>query len=92
MTVKAQAFIESVVPGLQQIEIPDAAFLIDNEATGQKVLFDLGVRKDYWNLPPVLLSLLARGVSVTSLKTQNDITEILEDNKIDLGEICMSWY
>jgi hypothetical protein len=88
MTSKAQAFIEPLVPGHEWIEIPDMAFLIEHEATGQKVLFDLGTRKDYWNLPPVIQGRLGRGASVASLRVDKDITEILRENGIALADIC----
>ncbi|KAJ5975472.1 hypothetical protein N7481_009179 [Penicillium waksmanii] len=32
----------------------DFAFLIENERLGKKVMFDLGTRKDYWNLAPAV--------------------------------------
>ncbi len=88
MTIQAKAFIEPLVAGHEWIEVPDTAFLIEHEPTGQKVLFDLGARKDYWNLPPVIQSRLGRGTAVASLQIDKDVTEILQDNDIALADIC----
>lgn len=91
LTIKADSFVEPTRPLQDYFEVPDLAFLIEHEASGQKLMFDLGVRKDYWNLPAVVLGRLGGGVSIPSLKADKDATEILEESGIGLADICM-WY
>lgn len=87
MTVDALAFVDPVQKHHQHLNLTDVAFLIENDTTGQKVMFDLGTRKDYWNLPPVTLQ---RGARILSgLKIDKDVTEVLEENGVKLDTICM---
>lgn len=65
-----------------------AAFLIEHEPSGKKVMFDLGIRKDYWNLPVVLQKRL--GQMIPGLRVERDVTEILEEKGIGLRDICKS--
>ncbi|RFU25954.1 hypothetical protein B7463_g10384, partial [Scytalidium lignicola] len=86
-TIKAESFIEPAALGQEFFEVPDLAFLIEHEVSGKKLMFDLGVRKDYWNLPAVVLSRLGGGVSIPSLRVAQDATEVLEENGIGLAQI-----
>lgn len=94
MIVTAQSFMEPVQEGHQIINITDVAFLIESASTGQKAMFDLGVRKDYWNLPPVLQKRL--GSVIPGLKVDRDTTEILQEKGVSLESICKlsmtSWH
>ena len=85
MTIKSESFIDPVQPGHEYINITDLAFLVEHEPLGQKVMFDLGCRKDYWNLPPVIQKRL--GDVIPGLKVKQDISEILEDKGITLDSI-----
>jgi hypothetical protein len=87
MTVNARSFIEPVQPGHEIVNITDVAFLVENETTGQKVMFDLGVRKDYWNFPAVLQRRL--GTVIPGLRVDKDVSEILEEKGIGLDSICV---
>lgn len=49
-------FIQPVPPGLENIHIPVYCFLISNG--NRHVLFDLGVRKDWENLSPSMVSMI----------------------------------
>ena len=86
MTGRAENFVKPVQPGHEIINITDVAFLVEHEASGKKMMFDLGVRKDYWNLPPVLQKRL--GVVIPGLRVDKDVSEILEENGVGLGTIC----
>ena len=85
MTIKSESFIDPVQPGHEFINITDVAFLIEHEVSGHKVMFDLGCRKDYWNLPPVIQKRL--GDVIPGLKVKHDVSEILEDKGITLDSI-----
>jgi glyoxylase-like metal-dependent hydrolase (beta-lactamase superfamily II) len=85
MTIAAQSFIDPVQPGHELINITDVAFLIEHERSGKKLMFDLGCRKDYWNLPPVIQKRL--GDVIPGLKVKQDVSEILEAKGITLSSI-----
>lgn len=90
MTVDALAFVDPVQKHHEHLNLTDVAFLIENDSTGHRVMFDLGTRKDYWNLPPIVLQ---RGTRILSgLKIDQDVTEVLEGNGVELDTICMLSY
>jgi len=82
MTISSESFVEPVQPGHEVLNVTDVAFLVEHEPSGKKVMFDLGVRKDYWNLPAVIQKRL--GAVIPSLKVDKDTSEILQENGIDL--------
>lgn len=86
MVVNAKSFIEPVQSGHELLSLPVAAFLVEHPASGKKVMFDLGVRKDYWNLPAALQKRL--GTLIPALRVDRDTTEILQENNIALNQIC----
>ncbi|KAH6699949.1 beta-lactamase-like protein [Cadophora sp. MPI-SDFR-AT-0126] len=87
LSIKAESFISPVLPRQQYLEVTDQCFLIEHEQSGSKLMFDLGVRKDYWNLPPVVLNRLSQGVAVRSLNVPRDVPELLAANGVALNEI-----
>ena len=40
------------IPGHDHLEFPCFSFLISNDAKNKHILFDNGIRKDYWNMAP----------------------------------------
>ncbi|PLN80406.1 beta-lactamase-like protein [Aspergillus taichungensis] len=85
MTVDALAFVDPVQKHHEHLNLTDVAFLIENDITGERVMFDLGTRKDYWNLPPITLQ---RGSRILSgLRIDQDVTEVLEGNGVELDTI-----
>ena len=87
MLVNSAPFIQPVQKGHQTLSLYVAAFLIDHVASGRKIMFDLGVRKDYWNLPASLQKRL--GTVIPGLRVDKDTTDILQEQGIALDEICM---
>ncbi|KEF52376.1 uncharacterized protein A1O9_11617 [Exophiala aquamarina CBS 119918] len=85
-TLQAESFFEPSQRGLQCYEVPDVAFLIDHEPSGRAVMFDLGVRKDYWNLPKVMLHRLSTDI-ISNVKIDSDVPDILLENGIMLEKI-----
>ena len=85
MVVNSKSFIEPVQEGHERLNLPVAAFLVEHRASGKKVMFDLGVRKDYWALPAMLQKRL--GTVIPALRIDRDATEILQDNGIALDQI-----
>lgn len=86
MVVNAKSFIEPVQKGHELLNLPVAAFLVEHRASGKKIMFDLGVRKDYWTLPAALQKRL--GTLIPALRVDRDTTDILQDNHVSLDQIC----
>jgi hypothetical protein len=86
MTVRAESFVEPVQPGHELLNLSAVAFLLDHEPSGRKVMFDLGVRKDYWNYAAILQKRI--GTVIPSLKVDKSVPEILGENGIGLESIC----
>lgn len=71
-------------------------FLIEHPS-GRKLLYDLGCRKDWENLPPVLgLKALVEGGVVNKLEVGKNVAEILVEGGVDLrgieGIVWSHWY
>ena len=86
MTLRAESFVEPVQKGHEIMSVTDVAFLLDHQASGMRVMFDLGCRKDYWNLPAVIQKRL--GVVIPALRVDQDIVEILAAGEVALNSIC----
>jgi hypothetical protein len=52
--VPLELMLAPPMPGFPTFVAPAYSFLVDGP-TGRKVLFDLGVRKDYWNNSPAVV-------------------------------------
>ncbi|PWY75018.1 metallo-beta-lactamase superfamily protein [Aspergillus heteromorphus CBS 117.55] len=93
MTIKSQVLIQPVQPGHEILNLTDVAFLVEDEVSGEKVMFDLGTRKDYWNLPAVIRQHLDE--LIPSLRIDKDVTEILSESGVplsDIGSVVWSHY
>jgi glyoxylase-like metal-dependent hydrolase (beta-lactamase superfamily II) len=53
----------------------------------KKVLFDAGVRKDYWNYSPLITQRFATSVNVKGLKIDQGVDEVLTSAGVGLGEV-----
>lgn len=53
---KPNEFLNGKNDKLKKYYAPDYVFLIEHTATGDKYLFDLGIRKDLENLPPTIVN------------------------------------
>ncbi|KAA8645443.1 hypothetical protein EYZ11_013543 [Aspergillus tanneri] len=77
-------------PGHDYLRVPNYAFLIKHPELERAILFDLGLRKDWWNSAPVVRNVLQEGQSHVSV--QKDIREILEDGGVPITTIdTMVW-
>jgi glyoxylase-like metal-dependent hydrolase (beta-lactamase superfamily II) len=61
---------------------PSIAFLIHHSSTNTRFLFDLGCRKDWENLPPAVLNILAG--PGWNIEVTKDVGEILTESGIDV--------
>ena len=83
--VPATALFQPPVPGFDVIQpAPSFVFLLEH-ASGQKVLFDLGIRKDWENLDPAIVKRFAKhGHKVT---VEKGISDVLDDAGIGKDNI-----
>ncbi|KAJ7755390.1 hypothetical protein DFH07DRAFT_494083 [Mycena maculata] len=84
--VPAALFLTPVLAGCENMPCPAFAFLIENSTTKQRVMFDLGPRKDPENAAPSIAEAAKAGVMV--LPVGRDITEQLVDDGVPLDSIC----
>lgn len=64
---------------------PAYSFLIEHAASGQKLLFDLGVRKDFENLVPVIANIIKE--EKWQIIVEKGVAEILEEGGIKPKDI-----
>ncbi len=76
------AFLGPPMSGYSTFSVPAFSFLVEH-ASGRKILFDLGIRKDYWNMSPTIVSI----TKDWNVKVEKNVSEILVENGVDLAEI-----
>ncbi|GJC79030.1 hypothetical protein ColLi_01868 [Colletotrichum liriopes] len=88
MVGTAESFVQPVVPGHEIINFCSLAFLLENEKLGKKAMFDLGVRKDYWNLPKAAQQgVLGPDSVIFGMRVEQGIDEVLRNGGVDLESI-----
>lgn len=80
LRLPSDLFFQPVPPGLESIDLPVYCFLISNG--NRHVLFDLGVRKDWENYSPSMVSLIQ---SISEVHSPTNISEILDANSKSTG-------
>jgi hypothetical protein len=88
MSLDASSFVKPVMPGHETMSVTTVAFLIENGRLSKKAMFDLGTRKDYWNSPPFTLTRIE--AAIPGVRVDKDVTEILKEKGVKLGEIGKS--
>ncbi|KAF7365312.1 Metallo-beta-lactamase superfamily protein [Mycena venus] len=78
------AVMHPVLPGHEAFRAPIFASLIEHAASGRRVMFDLGVRRDLENAAPRIVQLIKDAGTVL---LDRDISELLIDDGVDLGSI-----
>jgi hypothetical protein len=81
----ARTLMRPVPAGHDVLHFPVFAFLIEHRASGARILFDLGPRKDLLNGCPAIAAALRNGSVV--MPVERDIVEQLEDAGVDVGSI-----
>jgi glyoxylase-like metal-dependent hydrolase (beta-lactamase superfamily II) len=85
LTVPADTLVEPTIPGHELMNFPTFSFLIQHETSGNQFLFDLGCRKDFWNLPePIAKAIDQR---VPGIRVDKSLADILQGGGIDLSMI-----
>lgn len=86
MTLPTISLIGPTIKGHEDLNLPTYAFYVQNRRLNKRILFDLGTRKDWWNLPPgVVSAILSKGVS--GLRIEKDVSDILKEGGVDLNTI-----
>ncbi|KAJ6590549.1 hypothetical protein DFH09DRAFT_1307097 [Mycena vulgaris] len=85
VVVPAGLFISPILPGHENLRAPVFAFLIENVATKQRVMFDLGPRKDLQNAAPYIVAAVNAGA--IAMPVSRDIVEQLVDAGVTLDSI-----
>ncbi|KAL8734396.1 MAG: hypothetical protein Q9166_001594 [cf. Caloplaca sp. 2 TL-2023] len=79
--IPTETFMEPKIKGYGIIDCPAYSFLIEHPPSGQRVLFDLGVRKDWENLSArISKKIKDRGWSVT---VEKGVADILKDGGVE---------
>lgn len=80
----ADTLVEPPIPGHELMNFPTVSFLITHPS-GRQVLFDLGCRRDFWNLPEPIASII--DAKVPGIKVDKDLADILVEGGVDLGHL-----
>ncbi|PYH47032.1 MBL fold metallo-hydrolase [Aspergillus saccharolyticus JOP 1030-1] len=85
-TVPTAYVFETPIPGHDLLDIPCYSFLIENKKKSQRVLFDLGIRKDWREkLPPTILDQIKSAKAVVEI--EHDVADQLRKANIPLHSI-----
>lgn len=81
--IKAIPFSVFTTPpykGLDNLDCPAFSFLIEHASSGRKVLFDLGVRKDWENSPAMIVKRIKNGG--WEVTVEKGVAEILQEGGV----------
>ncbi|KAJ7910629.1 beta-lactamase-like protein [Mycena leptocephala] len=81
----AANFLTPVAPGYENLACPIFAFLVENTSTKQRVMFDLGARKDLENAAPSVAAAFKAGQM--AIPISKDIVEQLAEDGVELESI-----
>ncbi|KAF9891516.1 hypothetical protein FE257_003983 [Aspergillus nanangensis] len=82
----SSSLIEPEIKGHEFLNLPTYSFYLHNPRSNKRILFDMGCRKDWWNLPPAVSSAIAEK-GIPGLRVTSDIDEILTAGGIDPASI-----
>jgi hypothetical protein len=77
LSMPVAAMMEPRVADFDRMEIPCFSFLVEH-SSGRKVLFDLGIRKDWQNSTPHMLEFMKKMDAPISV--EKDVAQILTEN------------
>ena len=85
LTVPASTLVEPAIPGHELMNFPTVAFLIRHEPSGRQLLFDLGCRQDFWNLPAPIAKTINE--KVPGIKVDKGLDTILSEGGTDMEKL-----
>lgn len=71
---------------METLDVPVFSFLIEH-ASGRKLVFDLGVRKDFHNLAPIWSKVKAILGESSKIEVKQGVREILEEHGVPGSDI-----
>lgn len=78
-------FVSPSILGHDYLDVPCFCFLVRNRSQNRTIIFDLGIRKDWWNLSPRLTeSFKEAGVK---LSVDKGVREILDEHNVNTKDI-----
>lgn len=83
--IPVRIFFEPEIKGLEVLDCPAYSFLIEHPPSGRKVLWDLGVRKDWENLAPRIVKRIRDGG--WQVTVEKGVAELLEEGGVKPGDI-----
>ncbi|KAK4463683.1 beta-lactamase-like protein [Cladorrhinum samala] len=84
--VHTDHFLDPPIEGHGRLAGPAYSFLIQHPKLGRRLLFDLGIRKDFENLARPIAEIL-RQKPVPRVVVDKDVRQILEENNVDPASI-----
>ncbi|KAB5566136.1 beta-lactamase-like protein [Coniochaeta sp. 2T2.1] len=78
-------FMSPYIRGHDWLDVPCFCFLVHSKAQNRTIIFDLGIRKDWWNLSPHLVeSFKKNGVQCI---VEKNVREVLDEQGVDTSKI-----
>lgn len=82
--IPTSIFVQPPIKGYDYLDCPAYSFLIEHPS-GKRILFDLGVRKDWQNLAPRIVEHIRNGGWKVDVK--KNVADILHENGVPLESI-----
>lgn len=80
-----ERFMAPPVPGLETFKTsPSLSFLLEHKS-GRKLVFDLGIRKDYENYAPSIVKYLP--TTKYNIEVAGNVADILQEHNVPLEDI-----
>ena len=91
ITMPAAFIFTPVLPGHELYRAPIWTFLVEHHATGKKLMFDLGTRKDMENIPPafgkLIETVLAMPGAEYEMVVEKDVATQLKEGGVALDDV-----
>lgn len=84
-----EMFITTSRPGVVALA-PSLSFIINHSTNGQKFIFDLGIRRDWENLPPKAVEWVENNFSINVPQTVTESLERGGTHPSEISTICLS--
>jgi len=83
ITIDADGFIQPILPSHKRLRMPTYCFLVKHPTSKQNVMFDCGARKNWRDLPPKLVEVIAEA----DITVDKSVDEILIDGGFNLENL-----
>jgi hypothetical protein len=84
LSIPADLFVMPRIGGAEHLKINIFSFLVKHPASGRQVIFDLGLRKDFENLPQHYMD---RFKTSFKMHVEKDVADILTENGVALDSV-----